>query len=137
MAKDPGLSKEEIEQYQQKLIQQLEILNQNITNLRNAVTLRSQLDASGDITTIPTHIADISNDALSHDITLGLMRNEVQVIREIEEALVRIKQNKYGVCEQCQKPIAKKRLDYVPYTRLCIYCKTEQEKRQRRDTSDW
>lgn len=137
MSKNITLTPEELEQYRQKLLDQLEILHQNITNLRNAVTFRSQLESSGDITNIPTHIADISNDAISHDITLGLMRNEVQVSKEIEEALVRIKENSYGICEQCQKPIAKKRLDYVPYTRLCIHCKTEQEKRQRRENPEW
>ncbi len=136
MPRENILSSKELEEFRQKLEQQLEVLQKNIINLRENVFQRSRMDDSGDITNIPTHIADISNDVVYHDITLGLMRNEVQVLQEIQDALVRIKEKTFGICEQCQKPIMKKRLEYVPYTRLCINCKSEQERRQRRDSKD-
>ncbi len=133
MAKESPFSRKELEEYQAKLLEQLQLLKQNLTNLEDTVMRRSRADSAGDLTNIPTHIADISNDVIYHDITLGLMRNETQVMKDIEDALQRIEDRTYGICENCCKPIAKKRLDYVPYTRLCITCKSEEEKRQKKN----
>lgn len=43
-------------------------------------------------------------------------------LRDINLALEKIKQGKYGVCEKCNKPITKKRLKVCPEARLCLKC---------------
>ena len=47
------------------------------------------------------------------------------------EAIKRIEEGNYGICEDCLKPISEKRLQVAPAATLCIECKAEEEKRQR------
>jgi DnaK suppressor protein len=51
----------------------------------------------------------------------------VNVLREIDTALGKLKAGTYGVCELCGKPIGVKRLKVVPSARLCIKCKAKEE----------
>jgi DnaK suppressor protein len=56
------------------------------------------------------------------------------LLRKIDEALDRMEQGTYGICERCEKEIPFQRLKARPVTTLCIECKTlqEQEERMRR-----
>ena len=84
-------------------------------------------DAAGDLSTLPMHLADLGTDSFEQDISLGLMENESDEIQEIEEALERIKDGTFGLCETCRKKIPKERLRAIPYTRLCVNCKKKEE----------
>jgi RNA polymerase-binding transcription factor len=50
---------------------------------------------------------------------------DANLMRAIEDALVRIRAGKFGVCEVCNQPISKARLEAVPWTRVCRDCKEE------------
>ena len=67
-------------------------------------------------------MADVATDNFEQEFTLSLMQNQEQVLGEIGEALERIRQGTFGHCEECQKPIAKARLQALPYTRHCVAC---------------
>ena len=45
-----------------------------------------------------------------------------RVLKEIEEALVRVDEGTYGVCQDCNKPIPVERLEILPYARACVSC---------------
>jgi DnaK suppressor protein len=51
-------------------------------------------------------------------------------LRNIKNALLRIKQKKYGICQRCGKKINKARLEAYPAATLCVRCQNQQEKRQ-------
>jgi DnaK suppressor protein len=51
----------------------------------------------------------------------------VNALREIDNALEKLQEGTYGVCELCSRPIGIKRLRVMPSARLCIRCKSEQE----------
>lgn len=53
------------------------------------------------------------------------------LFNKIEHALEKIDDGSFGVCEECDEPIEKKRLEARPVTTLCITCKEEQEKAER------
>jgi RNA polymerase-binding transcription factor len=63
----------------------------------------------------------------SHEEWIFLNRNhlDVMLLRQIEEALVRIQDNDYGTCMECEEPISMKRLDAVPWARYCVPCQEE------------
>ena len=88
---------------------------------------KSMAAASGDLSTVPYHMADVGTDNFEHEFTLGLIENEEEELREIDAALERIEETSYGVCETCEKPIPKGRLKVIPYARLCIDCKRDEE----------
>ncbi len=56
---------------------------------------------------------------------------------EIKAALKRIDKGTYGVCEECEEPIAPRRLDAVPFARLCVVCQQELETQERAEDSAW
>ena len=56
----------------------------------------------------------------------GLHQTDARLLRAIEEAFARIRQGTYGVCVVCKQPIAKARLEAVPWTRVCRECKERQ-----------
>lgn len=91
--------------------------------------LRKSSDASGNLSTLPVHLADIGSDAFDQEMTLGRMESEGDELEEIEEAIRRVAEGVYGRCENCEKPIPKLRLKAIPYARYCIPCQTKEEGR--------
>jgi DnaK suppressor protein len=70
--------------------------------------------------------ADQANAEVEAELEIQLHRTDGRLLRAIEEALGRLNHRVYGVCESCKKPIARARLEAVPWTRHCLHCK-EQE----------
>jgi DnaK suppressor protein len=66
---------------------------------------------------------DQANADAEAELQIGLHRTDGRLARAIEEALARIKQGTYGVCEVCKQPISQARLEAVPWTHLCRECK--------------
>ena len=56
------------------------------------------------------------------DVLLNLKEEAQQELRQVEQALLKIKNNQYGNCAQCHKPISDKRLDAIPFASLCQHC---------------
>jgi RNA polymerase-binding protein DksA len=70
----------------------------------------------------------LGGDLIDHanadaELQIRLHETDSQLLRAIEEALVRIRQGTFGVCQVCNQPISKARLEAVPWTRLCLECK--------------
>ena len=73
---------------------------------------------------------DQAQTYLNQNLSFGLRERELTKLREIEAALSRIEDGSYGICEEFEEPISKKRLQKVPWTRLCIEA-AEQLERER------
>ena len=87
----------------------------------------SQRASAGAATAVPTHMADAASDNYDLEVTCGLIETEREELKLIDAALKRVEKKTYGVCEGCEKPIPKSRLRVLPFARLCIQCKEEQE----------
>ena len=74
-----------------------------------------------------SHLADLGSDREASDISLGRRESESTEIQEIDDAIERIREGSFGRCETCEKPIARERLEAIPYARLCLPCKAEEE----------
>ena len=61
-------------------------------------------------------------DGGAQEADLGLIANEQQLLTEVTAALDRIEYGTFGICPDCGRPIAKARLDAIPYARQCIRC---------------
>ena len=77
-------------------------------------------NGSGDLSSMPTHPADIGTDNFEHEFSLGLLESERSLLTEIDTALARIDQGTYGICEGTGKPIGKARLNARPWSKYCI-----------------
>ena len=73
------------------------------------------------------HMADQGSDEFQYETTIKFANTEGRYLYNIEEALRRIEDGTYGKCMECNKAIALPRLRRLPYTRLCIDCKEQEE----------
>jgi RNA polymerase-binding transcription factor DksA len=96
-------------------------------------------EASGSLSDVPVHPADLGSDAYDEELALTLLETAEQRLREIKLALVRIERGGYGRCPRCDVLIQRERLRAIPYTRLCADCarliQEKQAKRAGRDSA--
>jgi len=71
---------------------------------------------------------DQAADSSARELLFELNHGERQRLEDIESALKKIEEGRFGVCENCSYIITKKRLKVVPYARFCIKCKAKMEK---------
>jgi len=71
---------------------------------------------------------DVAAYSYSKEVLMGLGENERNKLRLVEEALAKIDEGLYGVCERCDGQIPTNRLDLLPFTRHCVQCQSELEK---------
>ena len=75
---------------------------------------------SGELSHTPQHMADQGTDNYQKEFTLGLVEFERRMLGEIEEALKRIKDGTYGICQLTGQPISISRLEAKPWAKYCI-----------------
>jgi DnaK suppressor protein len=74
---------------------------------------------------------DLASEERDREINFILSDREREKLQLIEEAIERIDEGSYGVCESCESDIAPGRLEAMPFTRLCVSCQAEREKEAR------
>lgn len=74
---------------------------------------------------------DIASDARDREIILALADRDRDKLQAIDEALGRVDDGSYGLCEMCESDIAEARLQALPFTRVCVNCQAEREKEAR------
>ncbi|MDR2641575.1 MAG: TraR/DksA C4-type zinc finger protein [Planctomycetaceae bacterium] len=116
------LSEAELNGYRQKLIAMRARLRGDVSTMTDAALNKNRMDASGDLSAVPIHMADVGTDNFEQEQTLSFMQNERGILVDIEEALGRIKDGTYGICEGCGTPIPKVRLNFIPYANMCVKC---------------
>lgn len=80
-------------------------------------------DPSGDI-------YDQASNERERELTLLLGDREREKLRNIDEALQRIEDGEYGICEECEEEIPLGRLKVMPFARHCVKCKSDLERIQ-------
>ena len=76
-------------------------------------------------------IYDIASKERERELSLMLGDRERRKLAEIEDALDRLKDNTYGICEECGEQIAENRLRALAFTRVCVECQSRNEREQK------
>jgi DnaK suppressor protein len=74
--------------------------------------------------------ADIGSENFSQEFSLELLQRDEATLAEIDEALDRVQAGTFGLCESCEEPIPKVRLNAVPHARFCVECQRKNERRR-------
>ena len=74
---------------------------------------------------------DLASSEYLQSFTFRLRGRERFFLDKIDQALKRIEDGSFGICESCEEPISIKRLEARPETTLCIRCKEDQERVER------
>ncbi|HEV3448797.1 MAG TPA: TraR/DksA family transcriptional regulator [Gemmataceae bacterium] len=123
------MTKTDLQAFQQQLTALRDRHNGDVSHLADEALRRTGGGASGNLSNMPIHMADLGTDNFEQEFTLSLMQNEEQLLGEIGAALERIKQGSFGQCEECEGAIPKARLQAVPYARHCVECARKLETR--------
>ena len=107
------LTAKQLKEYREKL---MAYRNQLLIDL--GAIEKEALDVNADISHMPIHMADVGSDAYDQDLKLGMAASERKRIRDIEDALVRIKKKTYGVCHLTGKAIPDARLKAKPWAKF-------------------
>jgi RNA polymerase-binding transcription factor DksA len=118
----PGMKAAEVKPFKVALESLRARLRGDVTTMADAALRKTRSEASGDLSSMPIHMADIGSDAYEQEFTLSLMATEEDTLELVEEALERIRSRRYGLCEECGGVIAKKRLEAIPFAPTCIRC---------------
>jgi len=123
------LTKKESQDFKNKILKLKEEIIAEIKHIADDTLKKSQKEASGDISGYTYHMADVATDTYDREFSLGIASNEREIMYELDDALKRIEEGDYGICEDCKTIIARKRLAAVPYARFCVKCQEKKEKR--------
>jgi len=75
-------------------------------------------------------IYDQASNERDRELLLLLGDRDREKIRNIDEALLRLDEGEYGICEECEEEIPLGRLKVLPFARHCVKCKADMEKIQ-------
>lgn len=119
-----GLKKKDLQYFLNLL---LEKRAEIVGNIKGMELTRS--GALSDIAHMPLHMADVGSDNFEQEFTLGLMESERKILKDINDALMRMKDGIYGVCLDSGRPINRARLEVKPWAKYCIEVARLREKR--------
>lgn len=118
--KKKHLTSAEIKHFKTLLLAKYREILTNCTEFEDEALGKSRLDASGDLSSMPIHMADLGTDNYEQEFALGLLDGERRLLREIYEALDRMERGQYGICQGTGKPIPKPRLEAQPWAKYCV-----------------
>ncbi|MEP6891592.1 MAG: TraR/DksA C4-type zinc finger protein [Nitrospirota bacterium] len=76
-------------------------------------------------------VSDQASAEAEQNFLMRIREREQRLVKKIDEALERMNQNIYGICERCEEEIPYPRLKARPVTTLCIDCKTLEEQAEK------
>jgi DnaK suppressor protein len=117
------LTKVELEEFQNKLLDRRVQIEKNLTGTALELEGMRELELNDEGDHAATSAKTIVDSAI-----LVQQRKE---LNEIELALGKIKDETYGICEMCEEPIGKPRLEVKNFARFCITCREINEKEQK------
>jgi DnaK suppressor protein len=110
---------ERLEKVRKMLIEQKQEILQKIRGRK------TQLESQGG------DFIDVATGSLEHELNYIFEEREREKLQNIDEALARIKEGTYGECDECGDDIELERLLALPFTHLCLDCKSKQERQKK------
>jgi DnaK suppressor protein len=119
-----GLTAAEIQKFRELLLAKRSELLGNVSTMEDETFKKERSELSS----MPFHMADAGSDNFEQEFSLDLMDSEKKLLREINDALSRIEDGTFGVCEGKGESISKARLNAIPWARYCVGCAEMKEK---------
>ncbi|MDD2751682.1 MAG: TraR/DksA family transcriptional regulator [Candidatus Omnitrophica bacterium] len=122
-------NKKDLVDFKKIILKRKEEILDEIQHISDDTLKKSQKEASGDISGYTYHMADVATDTYDREFSLGLASSGRELLYELDDALKRIDDGTFGICESCKLAISKTRLKAVPNARFCVKCQEKKEKR--------
>ena len=122
---------EKFRRYYRLLVDMRDALHKGLAFHSESALKKSGKDDAGDLSGYSQHLADAGTDTADRDFALSLISNEQEALKEIADAIDRMKKGSYGTCEITNKPIPAARLIAVPFTRYSLEGQKDLERNRR------
>jgi DnaK suppressor protein len=122
-AQSKTLTKKELKKFQELLEEKRKVV---LERARQMLSEGMVLDAND----LPDEM-DLASSEYIQSFEFRLRGREKSLLSKLDLALKKIDDGSFGICEICEEPIGKKRLEARPETSLCIKCKEDQEREER------
>ena len=122
---------EKLRRYYHLLVAMREAIQKGLAFHAEEALKKNGKDDAGDLSGYSQHLADAGSDTADRDFALSLISNEQEALKEIADAITRMKSGGYGVCEITNKAIPHARLMAVPFTRYSLEGQKELERNRR------
>ena len=122
------MSKKDLEFFKELLLKNKKKAQKNLEYLKSTVLDSTTKEASGDHSSYSYHMADQGTDAMEREKSFMFAARDEKFIKQIDEALERIKNETYGICRVTGKLIQKERLKAVPTTTISVDAKKADQK---------
>jgi RNA polymerase-binding protein DksA len=116
------MTEAEINDYRRRLLRLKQHHGIHLSELEREALRPSGGEASGNLSDVPVHPADLSADTYEEEVSLDLLEHQDRLLAEINDALTRIERGTFGRCEKCGQEIPRERLQALPYARYCVRC---------------
>jgi len=123
-AQSKQLNKKELKKFQELLEDKRKAV---LERARQMLSEGMTLDAND----LPDEMDLAASEYLQSFFEFRLRGREKSLLSKLDLALKKIEEGTFGICEICEEPIGKKRLEARPETSLCIKCKEDQEREER------
>jgi RNA polymerase-binding protein DksA len=120
------MNKRDLKFFHNLLLQQKAKLTKGLNNHEQ------KIDTPSDTFAYPYHMADLGTETADKEEESIIVSSYGDRLMLIDEALEKIRNKTYGKCDKCAKKIERERLKVMPYAKLCIKCKEQEEKMTRR-----
>jgi len=114
------LTEKELKEFEEKLLSRKEQIKKNLEDAYGMISQMRGMDLREE--------GDLAAVATETDIDNAIADQQRRELAEIDIALGKIKNGTYGICEMCEEPIGRARLEVKIFARYCIVCREITEK---------
>ncbi len=124
------MNAKKLEHFKELILKKREEVLKNLEYLRSTVLDSTTREATGDHSAYSYHMADQGTDNMEREKAFLFAARDEKYLRQLDQALERIKNGTYGICRVCNQEIAHERLEAVPTTTICFNCKVAESNRR-------
>jgi RNA polymerase-binding transcription factor DksA len=118
----------EREHFRQKLLALGRSLRGEAREVKSEALRAAGGEAAGGLSNVPVHAADLGTDNAEQVVSLSLLGNTQDLLRDVADALSNLETGVYGRCQECGREISRERLEAIPYARYCVACASRLER---------
>ena len=107
-----------------------DMLNKMREELVREITRRTKATAVSGVSDIGDILDSVSEER-TRELDMILTDREKRKLKQIDDALDRIEEGSYGLCEECGIKIPRARLKVVPFAKYCVECKEVIEREEK------
>src|SRR5262249_39672839 len=128
---DDRLNDADLKHFESRLLEERARIMREMGHLENTILKVNPRDSAGEVGGYSFHMADAGTDSMEREISFDIASKEGRLLREIDDALRRIYNGVFGICEASGKPIARVRLEALPWARYTLEEQANMERQQR------